>query len=69
MMTTETQTEKKYPTHTVFYTTEKSDGNKKNWNRTGAIWVSEEGDKISISLNIFGQKISLVGFKYEPRQN
>lgn len=68
-MTSENQTEKKLPTHTVFYTTDKKDSNGKNWNRTGAIWLSEEGDKISISLNIFGQRMSLVAFKFEPRQN
>lgn len=68
-MTQETQTEKKYPTHTVFFTTDKKDSDGKNWNRTGALWLNEEGDKISISLNILGQKISLVAFRYEPRQS
>ena len=69
MMTTEIQTEKKYPTHTVFFTTANKDSDGKSWNRTGALWLNEEGDKISISLSIFGQKISLIAFKYEVRQN
>jgi hypothetical protein len=69
MMTTENHTEKKYPTHTVFYTTDKPGSDKKNWNRTGAAWLNEETGSMTISLNMFGQKISLVVLKYQPREN
>lgn len=68
-MTQETQTEKRYPTHNVFYTTDKPGSDKKNWNKTGAGWFNEETGKMSVSLDMFGQKISLVILKYEPRQN
>ncbi|CAG5011167.1 hypothetical protein DYBT9275_04897 [Dyadobacter sp. CECT 9275] len=68
-MTTKNQTEKKHPTHNIFYTTDKADSDKKNWNKTGVAWLNEETGSMNISLNLFGQKISLVVLKYQPRES
>ncbi len=66
-MTTETQNEKKYPTHTVYFLTDKPGTDKKDWNKAGAAWIHVDNDGMTVSLNIMGQQIPLVIRKYKPK--
>ena len=66
-MTTENQTEKKYPTHTVYFLTDKNDSDQKDWNKAGAAWIHADNDGMNLSLNIMGQKIPLVIRKVKPK--
>ena len=67
-MTTETQTEKKYPTHSVYFLTNKKDSDQKDWNKTGAAWAHVDADGMNVSVDMFGQKISLVIRKNKPKE-
>lgn len=67
-MTTENQAEKKYPTHTVYFLTDKKDGDQKDWNKTGAAWAHVDEDGMNVSLEVFGQKLSLVIRKNKPKE-
>ena len=68
-MTTENQTDKKYPTHTVYFLTDKKDSDKKNWNKAGVAWIHADSDGMNLVLNAFGQQIPLVVRKYVPKDN
>ena len=67
-MTTETQlpTEKKYPTHAVYFLTSKKDSEEKEWNKAGAAWMHADHDGLNISLHLFGFRIPLVVRKVQP---
>lgn len=66
-MTTENQTEKKYPTHTVYFLTDKKGTEGKDWTKAGAAWIHSDSDGMNVSLEIFGQKIPLVVRKNKPK--
>ncbi|MCF0061326.1 hypothetical protein MUK70_18985 [Dyadobacter chenwenxiniae] len=68
-MTQENQTEKKYPTHTIYFLTDKKDSDKKDWNKAGAAWIHADNDGMNLVLNIFGQQTPLTIRKYIPREN
>ena len=69
MMTTENQnpTEKKYPTHTVYFLKNSDDQENADWIRTGAAWEHGDAEGLNISLRICGQPISLVIRKNKPK--
>lgn len=67
-MTQENQTEKKYPTHSVYFLTDKKDSDQKDWNKTGAAWAHVDEDGMNVSLEVFGQKLSLVIRKNKPKE-
>ena len=65
-MTTETQIEKKYPTHAVYFLTDKKGSDQKEWNKAGAAWIHADHDGMNISLSLFGFRIPLVVRKVQP---
>jgi hypothetical protein len=67
-MKTETQNEKKYPTHTVYFLTDKKGSDEKDWNKTGAAWIHADNDGMNLSINMMGQQIALVVRKSKPRE-
>lgn len=62
------QTEKKYPTHTVYFLTDKKDSEEKDWNRAGVAWIHADNEGMNLSLNLFGQQIPLVIRKAKPKE-
>lgn len=68
MMNTDTPTEKKHPTHTVYFLTEKKGESKKIWNETGVAWINKDQDGLNLSLRIMGQQIPLVIRKNKPKE-
>ncbi|MCF0072455.1 hypothetical protein LZD49_18375 [Dyadobacter sp. CY261] len=67
-MTLENQTEKKLPTHFVYFLTDKKGSEQKDWNKTGACWLHEDNNGMNVSLEVFGQKVSLVIRKSKPKE-
>ena len=67
-MTTENQTEKKYPTHTVYFLTDKKGTDSKDWTKAGAAWIHTDNDGMNLSLEILGQKIPMVIRKNKPKE-
>lgn len=67
-MTTETSTEKKYPTHAVYFLTDKKGSDQKEWNKAGAAWIHMDNDGMNLSLHLFGQQIPLVIRKVKPKE-
>lgn len=68
-MTTENQTEKKYPTHNLYFLTDKKGSDSKDWNKVGAAWIHADGEGFSIYLDLMGQKIPLTMRKYKPKES
>ena len=66
-MTTENQTEKKYPTHTVYFMKNKEGQENQEWIKTGAAWTHGDNEGLNLSLKVFGQPISLVIRKNKPK--
>lgn len=59
-MTNETQSNPKYPTHTVYFLKDKEGSEKVEWIKTGAAWEHGDKDGLNLSVTILGQSISIV---------
>ncbi|MEO6684504.1 MAG: hypothetical protein ABIN24_01005 [Dyadobacter sp.] len=67
MMTEENKTEKKYPTHTVYFLRNKAEGDTPEWIKTGAAWSHSDNEGLNISLQVLGHPVSLVIRKNKPK--
>ena len=66
-MATENQTEKKYPTHTVYFLKYQDGQENPEWIKTGAAWTHSDNEGLNLSLKICGQPMSLVIRKNKPK--
>lgn len=69
MMTTENQPNKKYPTHTIYFLKDKEGSEKSEWINVGAAWENADQKGLNLSLNVLGQKVSLVVRKNKPKED
>ena len=67
MMTEQTKTEKKLPTHTVYYLKDSAEGDSQEWVRTGAAWSHNDDQGLNLSLRVMGHPVSLVIRKTKPK--
>ncbi len=67
MMTTQNTTEKKYPTHTVYFIKDKSEGPKPEWIKVGVAWKNSDGEGLNLSIDNLGQQIPLTIRKNKPK--
>ena len=54
MMTTQTQTTTKAPTHTIFVVEAKEGSNKSDWLKVGVAWEHSDQDGMNLSINTLG---------------
>jgi hypothetical protein len=66
-MTTENQNRKKYPTHKVYFLTDKPGRDEMYWNKVGDAFFYADNDGMTVSLNFMGQKIPLVIRRCKPK--
>ena len=59
-MTAENQTTAKFPTHTVYCVKANEGSEKSDWIKVGAAWENSDQKGLNLSLNVLGEKISLV---------
>lgn len=67
MMTEQNKTEKKYPTHIVYFLRDKADSESPEWIRTGAAWTHADNEGLNLSLQVMGHPVSLVIRKNKPK--
>lgn len=54
MMTTQTETNTKMPTHTIYVVEAKEGNTKSEWHKVGAAWEHSDGEGFSLSINTMG---------------
>ena len=54
MMTTQTETNSKAPTHTIYVVEAKEGNAKSNWLQVGAAWEHNDKEGMSLSINLLG---------------
>jgi hypothetical protein len=67
MMTTQTETNSKTPTHTVYMLKPKADSEQSDWIKVGAAWEHGDKDGLNLSLNILGQKVPVIVRRNKPK--
>ncbi len=67
MMTTQTETTPKYPTHLVYTMKPKDGSDKADWVKVGAAWEHGDKDGLNLSLNILGLDIPLTIRRKKPK--
>ncbi|RCR68336.1 hypothetical protein [Larkinella punicea] len=67
MMTIQTETTSKKPTHSVYILKPKADSDQSDWIKVGSAW--EHGDKagLNLSLTILGQNVPVIVRKNKPK--
>lgn len=67
MMTNQTETTGKKPTHAVYYLKPKADSDQSDWIKVGAAW--EHGDQagMNLLLNILGQNVPVIVRRIKPK--
>jgi hypothetical protein len=67
MMTIQTETTSKKPTHSVYYLKPKADSDQSDWIKVGAAWEHGDKDGLNLSLNILGQNVPVIVRKNKPK--
>jgi hypothetical protein len=67
LMTNQTETTSKQPTHTVYYLKPKDGTDKSDWIKVGAAWEHGDKDGLNLSLNIMGQNVPVVVRRNKPK--
>ena len=67
MMTTQTETTSKKPTHSVYILKPKADSEQSDWIRVGSGWDHGDKDGINLALNILGQNIPVIIRRNKPK--
>ncbi|WP_375444369.1 hypothetical protein [uncultured Fibrella sp.] len=68
-MTTQTETNSKVPTHTVYVVKLKDGADKPDWIKVGAAWEHGDKDGLNLSLTILGQDVPVTIRKNKPKAN
>lgn len=53
-MTTQTETNAKAPTHTIYVVEARESNGKSDWLKVGAAWEHGDGDGMNLSINTLG---------------
>ncbi|MFC5410834.1 hypothetical protein ACFPMF_16045 [Larkinella bovis] len=66
-MMTQTETNPKAPTHTVYFLRTKEGTDKPDWIKAGVAWEHGDKDGLNLSLKILGQDIPVKIRKNKPK--